>query len=158
MYFPDASLRISRLYEVGNFSKDLVPPGKSCLVVEVPCSVGDPDWRLQEKHLVRKVVEDLEKTGLVSESEIVASRVMSLPDAYPVYHRGCREQIDICCEFLREIPGMISTGRQGLFCYNNADHSIDMGIQAAETAAEGPEGTARFYDLREEFSKYRIVD
>jgi protoporphyrinogen oxidase len=158
MYFPDRDLMISRLYEVANFSKDLVPRGKTCLVVEIPCRTGDPPWRVPEKHLSRKVIASLDQIGLVKKDEVKGSGVMNVTEAYPVYRRGYRSAVDLCCEYLASIPGVITTGRQGLFCYNNADHSIDMGIRAGEAAAGTPEDLAPFYAARGEFERYRIVD
>jgi hypothetical protein len=61
---------------------------------------------------------------------------------------------------LRSIENLISSGRQGLFNHNNTDHSILMGLRAAETLAEESTRPAsdRWYDRVEEFKHLRIVD
>ena len=55
-----------------------------------------------------------------------------VPRCYPVYALGYRESIGRIESFLDGYRGLSVIGRAGAFKYNNQDHSMLMGIQAAE--------------------------
>ena len=75
-----------------------------------------------------------------------------------VFHSGRRRRV-------RRTPGQSgvrtsrASGRQGLFNHNNTDHSIYMGLRAADAIAQSPDAPADpWYDTVEEFKHFRIVD
>jgi hypothetical protein len=51
---------------------------------------------------------------------------------YPVYERGYKENLRPAIEHLRRFQNLQAIGRYGAFKYNNQDHSILMGLLAAE--------------------------
>jgi len=60
------------------------------------------------------------------------------PHAYPVYAHGYAESSGAVLEALDRLPGSVTCGRQGLFRYNNMDHSMEMGeLAALELLGEG---------------------
>ena len=64
-----------------------------------------------------------------------------------------------CCgKHLRRVKNLMTLGRQGVFLHNNMDHSIFMGLRAAECWAKGGDCTEDWYDRIEGFRKLRIVD
>jgi len=161
LYFPAAEQIFSRIYEVNNFDRDNVPAGQSCLCVEVPCREGDALWSLSDEAIQQRVHQDLARVGLGQPERRHHSTTIRLKHAYPIYRQGYEAALSEVISYLSEIHNLISTGRGGAFCYNNLDHSIDMGLLAAEyTLREHREGkeTSRFYRLRSRFDEYRIVD
>lgn len=58
--------------------------------------------------------------------------VLWLPRCYPVYSRGYKQHLIPCVEWLKTFQGLQVIGRYGAFKYNNQDHSILMGLLAAE--------------------------
>ncbi len=50
-----------------------------------------------------------------------------------MYDLDYKRKLRALLSAVREPDGLISTGRQGLFRYNNMDHSIAMGRKAART-------------------------
>ena len=65
--------------------------------------------------------------------------MLRIPKSYPVYRRGYQDQIRPIREFLQTIAGLQVIGRYGAFKYNNQDHSILMGLLAAENWLSGKE-------------------
>ena len=63
-------------------------------------------------------------------------------------------------EGLRRVPNLLTLGRQGLFNHNNMDHSISMGLHAADclNAAPPAEAVRRWYDEAAAYRRMRIVD
>lgn len=161
LYFPDRDVLFTRTYEVNNFDRGNVPEGQSCLCLEVPCREGDAIWNLSDGEIAAQVREGMQKVGLAKDAKWIASRTIRLRNVYPIYDLGYASRLERVTTYLMKIQNLVSTGRGGLFCYNNSDHSIDMGLLAAEYLLgehrEG-EGTGRFYRLRPRFEQYRIVD
>ena len=66
------------------------------------------------------------------EAKILNSHVLQVPKCYPVYEVGYMEKVDVISGYLKSIKNLLVIGRYGSFKYNNQDHSILMGILAAE--------------------------
>ena len=83
-------------------------------------------------HLIEQAKRELRSTGLLRHEPILAGHVVRLHRCYPVYRRGYREHVERLADYLRNFSGLTPIGRYGTFRYNNQDHSILMGILAAE--------------------------
>jgi len=60
-----------------------------------------------------------------------------VPRCYPVYRRGYKELLRPIQEYLGGVRGLQVIGRYGSFKYNNQDHSILMGLLAADNLTKG---------------------
>jgi hypothetical protein len=60
-----------------------------------------------------------------------------VPRCYPVYGRGYKRPLKIIQDFIDSFQNLQVIGRYGAFKYNNQDHSILMGLLAAENVAAG---------------------
>jgi protoporphyrinogen oxidase len=140
MYLPGRELTVHRLSEFKNFSPDAAPAGSTAVCCEITCRVGDERWRLDDAGAGALALADLERIGLLSPGEGRLLDVARLPRAYPVYDHAYRGRLELLRAALRRVGGLTSTGRQGLFRYNNMDHSIAMGRKAARAlgAADEP--------------------
>jgi hypothetical protein len=56
-----------------------------------------------------------------------------------VYARGYKRHLQVLTSHLDKIQGLTAIGRYGAFKYNNQDHSILMGLLAAENILEARE-------------------
>jgi protoporphyrinogen oxidase len=158
MYFPGEEVIFTRVFELCHFSPQLVPEGMSCLCAEIPARPSDPIQFVDEEELKNRVWEGFQKTGMARDVERVDQVVIKVPRAYPIYRVGYRNELRQVLDYLSGFGNLISTGRHGLFHYNNSDHSMEMGRLAAEYAHQSPEESERWYARREEFDAYRIVD
>ena len=52
--------------------------------------------------------------------------------AYPVYDLDYSRKIKVITEYLDKFDGLYISGRGGTFRYNNADHSIEMGLMLGQ--------------------------
>ena len=71
-------------------------------------------------------------TGLLRDAAVLAGHVVRVPRCYPVYARGYKQHVERIARWLQNFQGLTVIGRYGAFKYNNQDHSILMGILAAE--------------------------
>lgn len=103
------------------------------LAMEYWCNPDDPMWKESEASLVSRAQDEIIKSGLVeSRSQLGRSFIFRVPKCYPVYRRGYQTHLQIIKDYLATISGLQVVGRYGSFKYNNQDHSILMGLRAAE--------------------------
>ena len=58
---------------------------------------------------------------------------------YPVYARGYKRHLDVITRYLDTLDGLSVIGRYGALHYNDQEHSILMGLLAAENILEARE-------------------
>lgn len=99
------------------------------LVLEVFCTRGDPVWRMSDEDIAKRCVQDLaDKLKFVKPEEFVDAAVVRTTHAYPVYDLQYAEKIALIKGWLAGFEGLHIVGRGGTFRYNNADHSVEMGL------------------------------
>ena len=59
-----------------------------------------------------------------------------MPKCYPVYSVGYKENLIPIQQYLSKFKNLTAIGRYGSFKYNNQDHSILMGLLAAENITD----------------------
>jgi len=160
LYFPEPHLIFNRAYEAKNFDPAMGPPDRSLFCVEITLHPGDAIGREADAALVQTVTGQIAATGLFRADEVEESMVYRISDAYPLYTLDYAERLDRTLAGLRKIPNLITLGRQGLFNHNNMDHSLYMGLQAAELLESFPPDQAvqQWYDRVNQFKIMRIVD
>ena len=73
-----------------------------------------------------------EKLGFIDPSDVEGWNVVRTRFAYPVYDLAVlRQGSRSIQDFLGQFSGLHIVGRTGTFRYNNADHSIEMGLLLA---------------------------
>lgn len=132
MYISSAEYVFFRIQEPKNWSPYLVPAGKTSLTLEIACWKGDTLWSASDKDLIDRTVDDLAKLGYDVADHIIGSFVHREEHAYPVYSLDYKDNVDTLLGALSSIKNLKTFGRQGVFRYNNMDHSMKMGFDAAE--------------------------
>ena len=133
LYVQDTDIIFGRLHEPKNWSRAMVPDDDhTSLVLECFCSEGDQIWTMSDEDIVGRCVEDLAgKLGFVERAEVVDFRVLRVRDAYPTYDLEYSGKLVAIQTALKGYAGLHTVGRGGTFRYNNADHSIEMGLTLA---------------------------
>ncbi len=133
LYVQDESIIFGRLHEPKNWSKAMVPDAEhTSLVLECFCTAGDSLWALSDDDVAKMCVRDLsEKLRFIDPSEVEGWNVVRTRFAYPVYDLQYSGKLAQINGYLGRFPGLHIVGRTGTFRYNNADHSIEMGLLLA---------------------------
>ena len=137
VYLPEKHLTVHRISEFRNFSKHCAPEGKTMVCAEITCRRGDEVWRMNPNDLQNVAERDLMSVGLIEKGEIIDSFVKRIPYAYPVYDLEYEDHLRPVQEYISNLKGIITTGRQGNFRYNNMDQSVEMGRKSAEEIHTG---------------------
>lgn len=137
IYFPDKDIPFGRISEMKNFSEKMAPKNKTSLFVEFFCWENDEIWNTSKSKLEQLTVTTLEKLGFLKKSEVMNSHLIKATNVYPVYDLNYQKNLKIVMEFLDNIGNLICIGRPGRFRYTNQDHSLEMGLAAADAVITG---------------------
>ena len=107
------------------------------LALEYWCNDDDSSWSQNDESLVAFGSDEVRRTGLTKNAPISAGHVHRIRRCYPIYNRGYKTNLKPVERYLSGITGLSVIGRYGAFKYNNQDHSILMGLLAAENIADG---------------------
>ena len=108
-YFPEQSVRVSRLSEPKTYPLAADPADRSVLCAEIPATVGDDAWRTPDADLAEVVRSDLLAMGLPDPSPR-AVHVERRSHVYPVYLIGferAQQQLDT---WVDSVDGLVSSG------------------------------------------------
>ncbi len=132
IYVHEPEVRMVRITKFKNFSSHMVDNKKlSILGIEYPCWEEDELWQDTDENIIDMVKRDMEKIELLNAQDIAECKVLRIPDTYPVYAFKHEENLDIIFNYLKQFKNFQSVGRNGIFRYNNMDHSILTGFYAA---------------------------
>jgi len=109
-----------------------VGDGFSTLVFEYWCNSQDKEWNESDSYYIEMAKQDASHLGLFSVDKIEDNLVVRIEKSYPIYKKGYRQPLSDLIAFSHRISNLQLIGRNGCFKYNNQDHSILMGILAAE--------------------------
>lgn len=138
IYVHAAELQTGRITNFRNWVPEINRgQADTILCLEYWCYDEDPIWKMEEADLVSLATREIEATGLVPAGTVRDGRSVRVPKCYPVYAKGYKENLQPVQDFLSAQSGVSAIGRYGAFKYNNQDHSILMGLLAAENIADG---------------------
>lgn len=159
LYVHAPELEVGRITNYRNWVPELHrDKPQTILSLELWCNPGDAKWQQPDERHVKRAIDDLQSTGLIGGARITASRVIKVPNCYPIYDLGYRDHMDVLRNHLQTIPGLQVIGRAGAFKYNNQDHSLLMGILAAERIALGRDHDLWAVNTDDTYQEEAIID
>jgi protoporphyrinogen oxidase len=133
LYIHDQRIPFARLHEPKNWSPAMAPSGKTSVVAEFFCSIGDEMWSKSDAELCEIAGHHLSETlGFINKNEIIGGFAFRAPQAYPVYDLDYQSNLQKIKDYVATIRNLQIVGRGGTFRYNNSDHSIEMGLLSAK--------------------------
>lgn len=133
LYIHDSEVKTGRITNFRNWVPQLYGEHhESILCMEYWCNFEDELWSTDDETLKSLARGEIEKIGLTPGDRILDAHIFRIPRCYPVYFSGYQEMLLPVQEFLDNINNLHVIGRYGAYKYNNQDHSILMGMLAAE--------------------------
>jgi protoporphyrinogen oxidase len=142
MYVADGRLRISRIQEPRRRSPSMAPAGRTSMMLEIPCDVGDDVWTSDVNTLRARFSRELGELGFALD-DVIAASVVRVEHGYPVYHLGYDDDRRTLLTLLERFSNVRTAGRQGLFRYVFMDAAMQMGIEAARQMTTGEHASAK---------------
>lgn len=154
LYIHSKDLQVGRITNFRNWVPELNRDQKSSiLALEFWCNDDDPLWKEKDEVLIDMAKKELEATGLNKSAAISDGYVYRILRCYPVYEKGYKEKLVPVQEFLSGFSNLSVIGRYGAFKYNNQDHSILMGILAAENISKG--AAHNLWEINTDYEDYQ---
>ncbi|MFT6028264.1 MAG: protoporphyrinogen oxidase [Bacteroidia bacterium] len=134
IYVHSPELKHGRITNFRNWCSTLTKESnRTILCMEFWAFEDDELWKMADEKIEELAKEEIRTLNLFpSEVDIVNSKTLRIPKCYPVYETGYQQNLKVVESYLNSIENLIPIGRYGAFKYNNQDHSILMGILAAE--------------------------
>lgn len=154
LYIHSSNLNVGRITNFRNWIPELYgKEEKTILALEYWCYDDDEFWTWDNDKIIDLAKREVRQTDLLGDSEILDGKVVRLPRCYPVYGSGYKENLKPVEEYLSGIENLSVIGRYGAFKYNNQDHSILMGLLAAENVAEGKSNN--LWEINTDYDNYQ---
>ncbi len=154
VYVHEPNLQVGRITNFRNWVPHLYGPSENTIVaMEYWCNDEDQGWRESDERIIDRARQEIRSTGLLGGAEILDGAVVRVPKSYPVYARGYKRHLEVVVDFLRNFQGLTPIGRYGAFKYNNQDHSILMGLLAADQILTRQE--RELWDVNTDYDSYQ---
>ncbi|MBE9017623.1 amine oxidase [Chroococcidiopsis sp. CCALA 051] len=133
LYINEPSVQLGRVTNFANWSPEMLPnQHQTPLCCEYWCNYDEPMWQQPEAELLERAERELRKIGLLHHEKVSGGFVVRLPRTYPIYAGNYQQALSDIQSYLQPFSNLQLVGRYGAFKYNNQDHSLLMGILAAE--------------------------
>ncbi|MBY0385731.1 FAD-dependent oxidoreductase [bacterium] len=134
IYVHAPNIRFGRVTNFNNWSPSSSSTAEgTVLCLEYWCSTNDEMWRWTDSQLGEFAKKEWREAKISSRSTIKDFHVIKLANTYPVFRLGYKAQVEQIKNYLQTTyPHLCTIGRYGAFKYNNQDHSLLMGLRAAE--------------------------
>jgi protoporphyrinogen oxidase len=126
-YFPDPTVALARLSEPKAYrSSSADPVGRTVLCAELPTTVGDALWNLDDDEIAKRVCADLLATGLPDPNPRLV-HVERRTGVYPIYELGFERRERVVEAWTNGLPNVLAVQRQTRFTQDNTHHALATG-------------------------------
>jgi protoporphyrinogen oxidase len=158
-YFPEMHIPISRLSEPKNYSASPEPRNRTVLCAELPCSPDDLVWKMSDEQLGHLLCDALISAGIPVQAPVLEVVTRRLRQAYPIYRRGYESWFNLLDQWLGQVDGLLTFGRQGLFAHDNTHHALYMAYSAVNCLTEnGDFDRQKWQSFRRVFETHVVED
>jgi protoporphyrinogen oxidase len=158
VFFPQRNVVFSRLFEQKQMNPELGPADRTVITADFTASAGSELWTASDEELAKRVVDGLVEIGFVERQDVLGHLVVRKQNFYPRYDLKYADKMKLVSDKLRQVPNLLTTGRIGMYNYNNSDHCADMGRFIAEHLAAGQPAPQIWRALEARVADYKIVD
>ncbi|MCF8379962.1 MAG: FAD-dependent oxidoreductase [Bacteroidales bacterium] len=154
LYIHSAELKTGRITNFRNWVPELYGNDEHSIVcLEYWFNFEDKEWSMSDEELIETAKHEFSNTGLLKDGEILDGKVIRLPRCYPVYYKNYKQQLKPIETYLDTIGNLQAIGRYGSYKYNNQDHSIFMGILAAENVLK--KANHNLWNINTDYESYQ---
>jgi protoporphyrinogen oxidase len=132
MYVSESKYFMTRIQEPKKRSPFSAPDGKTSIMLEIPCNVGDETYTSSDDKLFEKGMSHLKNLGVDLTGKTADYFTTYADHAYPVYSLDYRSNVRAMLDTVNRYKNLITCGRQGLFRYIFMDTAMEMGLFAAD--------------------------
>ena len=152
IYIHDPTVRTMRIQNFGSWSPFLVKEGRNVLGLEYTVLEGDQSWMAPDEQLIEEAKRELSFLGLVDYTDVEAGFVVRQAKAYPMYDDSYQANVDVLRKWLDvHASNVHPVGRNGMFRYNNQDHSMYTAMLTVENIVAGTDHDIWSVNVEEDY-------
>ena len=138
IYVQEPSVKMLRMQIFNNWSPYLVKDAKNKVWIglEYTCEEGDEFWNMSEDEFTDFAVDELVSMNIINKEQVEDTHQEKIKKAYPAYFDTYKD-IDKLISYINNIDNLFCIGRNGQHRYNNMDHSMVTGMEAAYDIRNG---------------------
>ena len=138
IYIQEPSVKMLRIQIFNNWSPYLVEDAKNKVWIgtEYTCKEGDEYWNMSDEEFSKLAIDELVSMNIINKEQVLDTHRVRIKKAYPAYFDTYKD-IDQLVDYLNKIDNLFCVGRNGQHRYNNMDHSMATGIEAADNILQG---------------------
>ena len=150
IYIQEPDVRAGRLQIFNNWSPFMVRDADTVWIgVEYFCYQTDDLWTMPEADMANLAKQELEKIGILKQSEVLDATVIRMPKTYPAYF-GTYSRFDELRAWFDGFENLFLVGRNGMHKYNNQDHSMLTAMTAVDNIIAGVTGKSNLWAVNTE--------
>lgn len=157
IFFPESNIHFGRISEQKGFSESMIPADRTVLVIEIPLA-RESIRNIPREQIIQESLEQLRRVNVIKPEHKILETFTGYDDSiYPIYDLPYQKNLQTILDWSDSLPNFYLNGRLGLFCYNNMDHSMEMGLSLADYMTSS-EPIDAWRQRRKNFYDYKIVD
>lgn len=160
IFFPERKFIFSRISEQKNMSSEIGPKESTIICCDFTCEQDSELWSSQDDALILRCAQQLADANFIKLSEFQKNDcfIIRKQNFYPRYNLDYLEKMSHVSNQLKKVTNLLTTGRLGMFNYNNSDHCFDMGKFIAQGLSEKKTCSDIWTALEARVRNYKIVD
>jgi protoporphyrinogen oxidase len=158
IYIQEPDVRAGRLQIFNNWSPYMVKdPDTVWIGVEYFCYQTDDLWTMPEADMANLAKAELERIGILKQSEVLDATVIRMPKTYPAYF-GTYTRFDELRAYMDGFENLFLVGRNGMHKYNNQDHSMLTAMTAVDNIIAGITDKSNLWAVNTEMEYHEEKD
>jgi protoporphyrinogen oxidase len=150
IYIQDPDVIAGRLQIFNNWSPFMVKDADTVWVgVEYFCKESDEMWNRPDQEMTALAKLELEKIGIIRQSDVLDATVARMEKAYPAYF-GSYDRFGEVREYVDQFENLFLIGRNGMHRYNNQDHSMLAAMTVVDNIIAGRADKSNIWEVNTE--------
>ncbi len=158
IYIQEPDVTVGRLQIFNNWSPYLVKdPATVWIGCEYFCYDTDAMWKLPDDQMAALAKEELERIGIIRQSDVLDATVIHVEKTYPAYF-GTYDRFPEIRQYLDGFENLFLVGRNGMHKYNNQDHSMLTAMTAVDNIINGVTSKENIWAVNTEMEYHEEKD
>ena len=150
IYIQEPDVLVGRMQIFNNWSPYMVSdPNKVWIGLEYFCQESDDLWRKTDSEMATFAIQEIEKLGIASTTDVLDSTVIRVEKAYPAYF-GSYSRFHVIQRYMDSLSDLFLIGRNGMHKYNNQDHSMLTAMTAVDNIVAGRKDKTNIWSVNTE--------
>lgn len=136
LYIPDKKILTHRVSFPSNYSPYVAPSKKSSVLAEITCNIEDNIWKMKDKEIVERVINDLSQLKIINKKDVCFAKARRTEHAYVISDLDYNNNLKIVKNYFDENRiGLV--GRFAEFKYLNMDACIESAMNYVKNFSSG---------------------